>query len=373
MITTLNSKPITNGARVLGFVLAAALCFISPLSAQSLQEIRDARLRRLMELNAARSQNSFVTNSVLGMRWPEEMKPRVVAEVNKTIELRLSDGDLSADLLSSFIALNDPAPETFLKYLTAHWPAEDLRDKLAFLIVARHFGPRAKPLLPLVQNEMKSTHQVIVIQAAAAVYRIDPQDPGAADTLRGYLLGGQGVRVRAADAIGAVGLNDESTRRLLKSLLSNDDVCVRVAAAWALWQLTKDTERTLPVLVASLKQKHSSLAIGFVAPSNMGESHHAYVARALAEMRRQGAETLPHLIGVVERAANAPDLDSAEPWVGPTALALIADSGPVAAKDADHLASIVGRERTVFKLDSFWTPILMQEIQREPSLKRGVE
>lgn len=271
---------------VFGVFALALLCAVNVIHAQDTQQILDARLARLTELNAVDKTDLAILHAVLASRWPQGQLAQVSDAVDSAIGKLTANDKLSAGAVHYFVATNDIAPPRLIEYLKTALPEAGLGDKHQLLCAVRSIGPRASGLQDLVRDELTHSNDIIAIHAASALLRIDPLDAAAQRVLTRYLKSESPEMLwRAADAAAHSGAVNDEMRGLCKKLLDHDDVRVRAAAAFAYWKQTNDADAVLPILKNGLAEEELPLATGFISPSHLGDSHRVYIERILSMMQ----------------------------------------------------------------------------------------
>ncbi|MFI8827785.1 HEAT repeat domain-containing protein [Streptomyces sp. NPDC053431] len=151
------------------------------------------------------------------------------------------------------------------------------------------FGPVAREALPDVRRLLGSDSAAVSSMAARAVWSLDGSLAEALGALERWLRPGTtGAEwCAAAQALGAIGPAAAETAPALRAGLGARDLWVRLRSAAALWRVSGETERVLPVLLAAWEEnRHARLA----------------VAECLAEMGPAAAAAEPAIRAELARA-----------------------------------------------------------------------
>jgi hypothetical protein len=112
-------------------------------------------------------------------------------------------------------------------------------------------GPVAEPAIPLLVEALHDRDERVRALAAEALGKLKAFDtvPVLAERLDDHW---PWVRKKAAEAIGRIGVDDDTVAARLRQAMKDDDSCVRVHSARALWLTTGNLTDTVPVLVNGL-------------------------------------------------------------------------------------------------------------------------
>ncbi|MFI8321992.1 HEAT repeat domain-containing protein [Streptomyces sp. NPDC085529] len=151
------------------------------------------------------------------------------------------------------------------------------------------FGPMAREAVPELRELLAADSATVATTAARALWEVEGDADAVVPALVRWLRpGAAGAdRCAAAQALGAIGPAAAGAARALRPGLTSRDLWERVRCAAALWRVSGETERTLPVLLAAWE-----------------ENRHARVdiAECLAEMGPAAAEAqLPVLTELTRR------------------------------------------------------------------------
>ncbi|WP_078868016.1 HEAT repeat domain-containing protein [Streptomyces sp. NRRL F-5727] len=139
------------------------------------------------------------------------------------------------------------------------------------------FGPAAREAVPELRELLAADSATVSTTAARALWEVEGDADAVVPVLVRWLRpGASGAdRCAAAQALGAIGPAAAGAARALRPGLTSRDLWERVRCAAALWRVSGETERTLPVLLAAWE-----------------ENRHARVdiAECLAEMGPAAAE-----------------------------------------------------------------------------------
>ena len=122
--------------------------------------------------------------------------------------------------------------------------------------------------------------------AAAAVLRLDPTDQEARNVLLNVVTS-LTIKDRRCSVyrIGRSGVDTPQFREALRVAMKDSDSGVRVLSACSLWEITKSTEESLPVLKASLADEIVQINLNTVMiPSATYPSQHLSTINCLGEM-----------------------------------------------------------------------------------------
>ncbi|GHJ94989.1 hypothetical protein SNE510_45080 [Streptomyces sp. NE5-10] len=151
------------------------------------------------------------------------------------------------------------------------------------------FGPAAREAVPDLRELLGADSATVATTAARALWAVEGDAEAVVPALVRWLRpGSSGAdRCAAAQALGAVGPAAAGAARALRPGLTSRDLWERVRCAAALWRVSGETDRTLPVLLAAWE-----------------ENRHARVdiAECLAEMGPEAAAAqLPILTELTRR------------------------------------------------------------------------
>ncbi|MFD8015510.1 PBS lyase [Streptomyces sp. NPDC058955] len=151
------------------------------------------------------------------------------------------------------------------------------------------FGPAAREAVPELRELLASDSATVATTAARALWEVEGDADAVVPVLVRWLRpGSSGAdRCAAAQALGAIGPAAAGAARALRPGLTSRDLWERVRCAAALWRVSGETGRALPVLLAAWE-----------------ENRHARVdiAECLAEMGPAAAEAqLPILTELTRR------------------------------------------------------------------------
>ncbi len=341
---------------------------VATAGAEDVSKVRALRLARLIALNQSGMQDSQVANAVLATRWPIDMQENVADVLNIAINNAIAANErLNATAVRFFVEINGSVPPGLVSYLEIALRDAELGDKFHLLSAVCSIDRHNSGLIDAVRESLDDSSYVIALRAAAALLCMENSDIRSLNVLRSHLRNQPAeVLWRAADAVGHSGVNNSIFVDRMKLLLQHSDVRVRVVAAVAIWKLTKDVDASVSVLREALRKEDVPLPFGFVSPSNPGESHRAYIAHALGNMRQQGADVLEDLISIVEDVGMRQSAVGAE-WklaVAMTALTAIAKSGPVSEVQMARIRASVKRRESVFHNYIAETEAILMEIER---------
>ncbi|WP_043224906.1 HEAT repeat domain-containing protein [Streptomyces sp. NRRL F-5193] len=151
------------------------------------------------------------------------------------------------------------------------------------------FGPAAREAVPDLRELLGADSAAVATTAARALWAVEGDAEAVVPVLVRWLRpGSSGAdRCAAAQALGAIGPAAAGAARALRPGLTSRDLWERVRCAAALWRVSGETDRTLPVLLAAWE-----------------ENRHARVdiAECLAEMGSEAAAAqLPILTELTRR------------------------------------------------------------------------
>jgi HEAT repeat protein len=100
------------------------------------------------------------------------------------------------------------------------------------------------------------------VQAAALLLRLKPDSKEALDTLIDCLQSPDAnTRQQVSMVLGEFGVSARATVPALRQALRDPAILVRIYAAGSLWMIARETDDTVPVLVAALKQTSAGVYV----------------------------------------------------------------------------------------------------------------
>jgi HEAT repeat protein len=156
------------------------------------------------------------------------------------------------------------------------------------------FGAEAKPAIPQLADALKDNDGHVKAAAALALWRIEGKTEPAVAVLIETLNGGDEdsyCRESAAQALGKIGPSAREAIPHLTAALSKDRRGLRIAAAGALWKITRQTKPALSVLIKALQDGESA-----------SESNTHEAIGVLEDMGPQAKAAVPALLAIHKRA-----------------------------------------------------------------------
>ncbi|MGW1009208.1 HEAT repeat domain-containing protein [Streptomyces termitum] len=126
------------------------------------------------------------------------------------------------------------------------------------------FGPAAREAVPELRGLLRAEQVAVVAAAARALWAVEGDAGAAVPALERWLRSGASTtdRCAAAQALGAIGPAAAGAAPALAAGLCARDLWERVRCAVALWRVTGETGRTLPVLLAAWEEnRHARVAV----------------------------------------------------------------------------------------------------------------
>jgi len=206
-------------------------------------------------------------------------------------DLRSTDANcrwLAAFQLQRMGAAAAPGIPWLIKLL--HDPDDATRRQAALTIA--NCGPRGKPAVPVLLQMLKDkANPIDQVLATIAIGRIGPDATEGVPLLIRLLQSDSNLaRAHAAWALSRIGPKAAKALKPLQAAIRDTDAHVRTSAAIALWYIAKDTEDSLPVLIATITSQS-------VRNLNESDAHFLRVAlRALADMGPAAKPALPELL-----------------------------------------------------------------------------
>lgn len=206
-----------------------------------------------------------------------------------------------------------PAVETLVEVL-ANDDDFDTRGAAASALGA--IGPDARAASAALASALKDREPRVRILAAEALVRIEKK-PDAALALLGKELQKNKLanfRKESAEAIGRLGALGKPFLETLRGALADKDTDVRIAAADALWLVTKQTDEALPVLCEAIKdvdadsRRSAGDALGRIGPA--AKAALPVLARALKDeddkVRKAAAQAMRKIDAEAAAKAGVP-------------------------------------------------------------------
>ncbi|MFF9146758.1 PBS lyase [Streptomyces sp. NPDC014861] len=151
------------------------------------------------------------------------------------------------------------------------------------------FGPAAREAVPELRELLGAETASVATAAARALWAVEGDAEAVVPALvRRLRPGASGAdRCAAAQALGAIGPAAAGAARALRPGLTSRDLWERVRCAAALWRVSGETERTLPVLLAAWEEnRHARVEIA-ACLAEMGPAAAAAQLPILTELTRR--------------------------------------------------------------------------------------
>ncbi|MEU3609716.1 HEAT repeat domain-containing protein [Streptomyces sp. NPDC035033] len=151
------------------------------------------------------------------------------------------------------------------------------------------FGPAAREAVPELRELLGSGTATVAATAARALWAVEGDADAVVPVLERWLRPGTSGtdRCAAARALGAIGPAAAGAGRALRPGLTSRDLWERVRCAAALWRVSGETDRTLPVLLAAWEEnRHARVDIAECL-AEMGPAAAAAQLPILTELTRR--------------------------------------------------------------------------------------
>ncbi|MEU9854967.1 HEAT repeat domain-containing protein [Streptomyces sp. NPDC047974] len=164
---------------------------------------------------------------------------------------------------------------------------ECVREAVARTLGA--FGPVAREAVPELRELLGSGAAAVSTAAARALWAVEGDADAVVPVLVRWLRpGSSGAdRCAAAQALGAIGPAAAGAARALRPGLTSRDLWERVRCAAALWRVSGETERTLPVLLAAWEENRHARVEIVECLAEMGPAASAAQLPILTELTRR--------------------------------------------------------------------------------------
>ncbi|MEV6204356.1 PBS lyase [Streptomyces sp. NPDC051771] len=164
---------------------------------------------------------------------------------------------------------------------------ECVREAVARTLGA--FGPAAREAVPELRELLGSGTAAVSTAAARALWTVEGDADAVVPVLVRWLRpGSSGAdRCAAAQALGAIGPAAAGAARALRPGLTSRDLWERVRCAAALWRVSGETERTLPVLLAAWEENRHARVEIVECLAEMGPAASAAQLPILTELTRR--------------------------------------------------------------------------------------
>ncbi|NML54308.1 PBS lyase [Streptomyces sp. R302] len=164
---------------------------------------------------------------------------------------------------------------------------ECVREAVARALGA--FGPAAREAVPELRELLGSCTAAVSTAAARALWAVEGDAEAVVPVLVRWLRpGSSGAdRCAAAQALGAIGPAAAGAARALRPGLTSRDLWERVRCAAALWRVSGETERTLPVLLAAWEENRHARVEIVECLAEMGPAASAAQLPILTELTRR--------------------------------------------------------------------------------------
>ncbi|MFF7811680.1 HEAT repeat domain-containing protein [Streptomyces sp. NPDC007945] len=151
------------------------------------------------------------------------------------------------------------------------------------------FGPAAREAVPELRGLLGSGTAAVSAAAARALWAVEGDADAVVPVLLRWLRpGSSGTdRCAAAQALGAIGPAAAEAARALRPGLTSRDLWERVRCATALWRVSGETERTLPVLLAAWEENRHARVEIVECFAEMGPAASAAQLPILTELTRR--------------------------------------------------------------------------------------
>ncbi|MFI0823176.1 HEAT repeat domain-containing protein [Streptomyces roseolus] len=151
------------------------------------------------------------------------------------------------------------------------------------------FGPAAREAVPELRELLGSGSAAVSAAAARALWAVEGDAEAVVPVLVRWLRpGSSGTdRCAAAQALGAIGPAAAGAARALRPGLTSRDLWERVRCAAALWRVSGETERTLPVLLAAWEENRHARVEIVECFAEMGRAASAAQLPILTELTRR--------------------------------------------------------------------------------------
>ncbi|MEU2545203.1 HEAT repeat domain-containing protein [Streptomyces roseolus] len=151
------------------------------------------------------------------------------------------------------------------------------------------FGPAAREAVPELRGLLGSGSAAVSAAAARALWAVEGDAEAVVPVLVRWLRpGSSGAdRCAAAQALGAIGPAAAGAARALRPGLTSRDLWERVRCAAALWRVSGETERTLPVLLAAWEENRHARVEIVECFAEMGRAASAAQLPILTELTRR--------------------------------------------------------------------------------------
>ncbi|MFF0485160.1 HEAT repeat domain-containing protein [Streptomyces sp. NPDC004435] len=151
------------------------------------------------------------------------------------------------------------------------------------------FGPAAREAVPELRELLDADTASVATAAARALWTVEGDAQAVVPVLVRWLRpGSSGAdRCAAAQALGAIGPAAAGAARALRPGLTSRDLWERVRCATALWRVSGETERTLPVLLAAWEENRHARVEVAACLAEMGPAAAAAQLPILTELTRR--------------------------------------------------------------------------------------
>ncbi|MFH8254831.1 HEAT repeat domain-containing protein [Streptomyces roseolus] len=151
------------------------------------------------------------------------------------------------------------------------------------------FGPAAREAVPELRELLGSGSAAVSAAAARALWAVEGDAEAVVPVLVRWLRPGSSGsdRCAAAQALGAIGPAAAGAARALRPGLTSRDLWERVRCAAALWRVSGETERTLPVLLAAWEENRHARVEIVECFAEMGRAASAAQLPILTELTRR--------------------------------------------------------------------------------------
>ncbi|MFI8512852.1 HEAT repeat domain-containing protein [Streptomyces sp. NPDC085460] len=151
------------------------------------------------------------------------------------------------------------------------------------------FGPAAREAVPELRELLGAESASVATAAARALWAVEGDAEAVVPVLVRWLRPGTSGadRCAAAQALGAIGPAAAGAARALRPGLTSRDLWERVRCAAALWRVSGETERTLPVLLAAWEENRHARVEVAACLAEMGPAAAAAQLPILTELTRR--------------------------------------------------------------------------------------
>ncbi|MFI8367166.1 HEAT repeat domain-containing protein [Streptomyces sp. NPDC085466] len=151
------------------------------------------------------------------------------------------------------------------------------------------FGPAAREAVPELRELLGAESASVATAAARALWAVEGDAEAVVPVLVRWLRPGTSGadRCAAAQALGGIGPAAAGAARALRPGLTSRDLWERVRCAAALWRVSGETERTLPVLLAAWEENRHARVEVAACLAEMGPAAAAAQLPILTELTRR--------------------------------------------------------------------------------------